>query len=202
MSEQLSSGIYFVRHGETTANVGLAMEYNPQLTAHGTTQALEAGVRLSNLQPVAIIHTGLDRTKETAMLIQLGGNFSEVPVFEMPNFAERQYGVYSGQGAMKAIRAQNGMEERFEQFGPSCVWFLAGDSEKGVESVEHMRERILTGLMKVKKKFGENPIIIVAHEGSIKMVELIYQHIEQGLPERLARRRIVNCEVLNLQETC
>jgi len=195
----LPKNIYFVRHGQTTANVNGQLDKNPQLTALGASQALEVGVVLEQIHPVAIIHTGLDRTRETAQLLAIGGNL-DLPLVEMREFREREMGIYDGTGSLEALREQPGMEELFEKYGGSFVWFAGGNAEDHVEQLQDMRQRLIDGLRLIQKRYGSSPVIVVAHEGSIKMTELIYQGINQEMELKLATRRIGNCEVLNMQE--
>lgn len=196
IATKLPKNLFLVRHGQTTANIGGSLDKNSQLTALGAAQALEVGIALAHIHPTAIIHTGLDRTLETAELVALGGGFG-VPFIGMDKFRERDMGIYDGVGAVERLRRQPGMEEQVQTYGGSFVWFAEGTEQDGIEPLAHMRQRILEGLREIGKLYGNQPVILIAHEGSIKMAELLYQGVEDNIPERLATRRVSNCEVLN-----
>ena len=90
-------GIYFLRHGQTEANVseqysGLT---NTNLTEFGRKQAEDAGKQLKD-KDIKIIYTSqLQRTIDTADIVaeQLGNNPKRI-VSEMLN--ERNFGIFEG----------------------------------------------------------------------------------------------------------
>lgn len=200
--EQLGvpKGIILIRHGQTAANATGELERNSTLTSLGIQQAQEAGIALCNEKPVIIVHTGLKRTRLTAEIIAKSAGFQDVPMISMEAFLEREMGIYDGKGALAKMLSHPGMQELYGQYGPSCVWFFDGNEGEGAEALSHMRDRIQQGIEFLYKHFGDATIFIIAHEGSLKMTEIIYEGIEEHMPLVLAQRRITNCEVRKFGE--
>ena len=78
--------IYFVRHGESEANIGIQGHINP-LTEKGFEQANAIAERFKNIRIEKLIETSKVRSKQTAEAIS---NIKKIPVTENDLFIERE----------------------------------------------------------------------------------------------------------------
>lgn len=88
---------YIIRHGESEANLGqyASGHVDVALTEKGWEQARAAArtVAALELKPTVIIHSHLQRAKNTAAVINEGLN---LPMVEDPLLAEQMYGDWEG----------------------------------------------------------------------------------------------------------
>jgi probable phosphoglycerate mutase len=152
--------IYFIRHGESEANVkGLfaGSQDNSPLTEKGRRQALETANHVKSLGILIdqIVSSPLKRTMDTAVIVatELGYNVSEIKIEE--RITEYDMGIFSGQPALhissKELVSAQGAEDPFvfQNRVLSCVQELAMTRQN---------------------------ILLVSHAGVGRMLESIKEH--------------------------
>jgi probable phosphoglycerate mutase len=153
--------LYFARHGETDWNVARRWQGHTDvpLNATGRLQAAALAARLRAEGIRAIGSSDLARARETAEIVscELGLSVSLVDAA----FRERAYGVFEG-------LTSNECKARF-----SVAWSQfeegAGQDLPGVESLDVLASRMLTGLRLATERM-EAPALIVSHGRSIRVL--------------------------------
>ncbi|MBI2588942.1 histidine phosphatase family protein [Candidatus Saccharibacteria bacterium] len=154
--------IYFVRHGESEANVaslGSGSEFDTPLTDNGRAQAKKAGKDLKHKQIQLIICSPLSRTVDTATIIAKEMGYDPKKIITSPYFIERAYGVYSHK--------------------PDKIYLadaLADTLHESAETAEVMHARISKGLDWLKN-LKEDRILVVSHGGVSRILRIIHQEL-------------------------
>lgn len=162
----VDSTVFLVRHGETMANVFGCLLSDPPLTKRGREQAAQAGKQLRHLMRATVVHTGLVRTTETALLIKEYGCL-EGELVSMPGLQERIIGGLEGLSFSDFLSRYPDLKPVAEQYGGSCIWFLE-DEPVGLEPIVLMYDRIVRELEQLEDILGTK--IVVCHSGTIKML--------------------------------
>lgn len=148
--------IYFVRHGESEANIGVAgMETNAVLTEEGKKQAEEVAKRCQNLPVDIILASAMNRAQGTAEIIskKIGVDFETHPFLAERRRPSIQFGKNKDDlGALeidKVIDAnfsvpgwRHSDEENFDDLkerGLKILKFLEGRPEKNILAIAHGR---------------------------------------------------------------
>lgn len=194
--------LYLVRHAESMQNVNQNLDRDSSLSDLGKQQADEAGSTLRTIfgeqHPEAIIHTGLRRTIDTAQAIKAAGNFRS-PLVEMAEFREREMGTYDQIGFSQLIQRNPHMGPLYKQYGGSCVWFFEGSLGEGVEPLSQMKDRISLGLRQIHERYGDKPVAVIGHAGSVKIIRYLYEEDpEVDLAKYLCSYVPKNCEIYQL----
>ena len=150
--------IYFVRHGESQANVDnivAGAEYETPLTEKGKEQARQAGKLLKDKKIELVICSPLERTRDTAAIIveEIGYDPKKIRIDE--GFIEREAGPYNGQAHFdyqKDIRSDN--------------------LKPGGETTEQLFERIKKAVESLRN-LPEEVILVVSHGGTGRMVRAL-----------------------------
>jgi uncharacterized phosphatase len=140
--------ILYVRHGESTANInGIAGTTDAQLTEKGALQAKTTGQHLRKEGVVTIACSPFIRARQTAEIIaaELG-----IPVYEIitiDELQERYLGEFEG------------------TTGRSPEFFLNSDDEGGIESRQHLIDRVTVAIEKLKSitKERDGTTVAIAH---------------------------------------
>lgn len=152
----------FVRHGESEANLqGLvAGSTDVPLTDLGRTQAFAAAHGLRGAGITSIYCSLLSRARETASRI---GQVLGLPVTEIPELGERNWGALEGQP--RALRVR-------------------GATPRGAETPDQFRARVLAGLARI-----DDPglPLIVAHSGVFRVLCSVLGATELRVPVANAR---------------
>lgn len=142
--------VYFVRHGQTDANL-LAInsdipivEHDAPLNSTGIVQAKQAAEQLKSSSVSAIISSPMTRARETAEIIN---QYHKLPIIIDPTFRERETGT----------RSYHDFHELFD--------IDKNIQPLGGENARDFFERIYGGIDKVKNEFIDKDILIVAHGG-------------------------------------
>lgn len=154
--------IYFVRHGETEANVANIIaggEYESPLTENGKSQAKKAGKKLKQKNIDAIVCSPMERTIDTATIIakEIGINPKDIIIDKAFIEVHNQY--YSGKSY--ETRLQHIKEGR-----------LVDDIEKP----DSVKARVQEGMDRMKKMPGQN-IVLVSHGATGRMVRAVINNI-------------------------
>jgi broad specificity phosphatase PhoE len=168
--------ITFLRHGETAWNREGRIQgtLDIPLSAAGR-QSVE---RLAAERPsvaVQLIWTSpLTRARETAVILAAGWGTSSapLPVCELADLAERNYGIYQGQRLVELPRTLRATEEQL----------LRGE---GVEPWHHLQRRVLTALGTIAA--GPDEAVVVVHGGWLKALHaLLHTGLAQADADNLA----------------
>ena len=183
--------IYFVRHGESTANTARVIsnkvaDYAP-LTAKGRQQAEELLNRLRERGSITAIHASpLMRAKETAEMIALGLGL-EVQIAEA--LREPYCGVLEGRGDDEAW-SHHARQERAWRDGHLDYSVPGGESLRDVET------RLVPFLERPTLKFEQPPgnVLIVSHGSILK--NMLPRVLSNVGPEFARANPIGNCDVV------
>ncbi|KKP47526.1 MAG: hypothetical protein UR39_C0004G0004 [Candidatus Woesebacteria bacterium GW2011_GWA1_33_30] len=200
--QELKKNLYFIRHGQSEANITLTGGGDPSLTKSGVEQAIVTGNELKQhfdsmgCAPVAFIHTGTIRSMQTLEKISefFGSDLTHI---KMADFQERGLGEYEKKDLENILKVPE-LAGLYEKFGPSCVWFLKSE-DKGIELLSAMYERIKKGVLDLRIKYESLPIIVIGHAGSMKIARRIYESDNaENLADYLASFVPNNCEIYKL----
>lgn len=175
--------IFFVRHGETEANVAgivSGAENDTPLTKKGQQQAKQIGEDLRDKNIQLIVASPLDRAVKTAKIIAEQINYDVDKIVTHELFVEAKMGPYSGR--------------------PREEWITARDSgklEDGVEGHEEHFNRVKESL-EYLTQFPEERILIVSHGATSRMVQLIIRgltHKDFRLVDRIGNAELLEFEL-------
>lgn len=176
--------VYFVRHGESEANVlnlrsGSMRDIPVHLTEKGKEQAKQAGISLKSKNIDIIVSSPLLRTVDTAKIIAETIGYDPNKILLNPCFIERDFGIYDGKAddVYLAARAANKLH-------------------KSVETTEALHKRISQGLADLKNLKAKN-IVLVSHGGTGRMIQAINQELEHDLAHTM--KLLENAEILEFQ---
>ncbi len=154
--------IYFVRHGETQANVdGLIAggEFESQLTENGKNQAKKAGQKLKDKNIEIIVSSPMERTRDTAKIIAKEIGYDPAKILIDEAFIEVLNKYYSGKPY--AVRDQHLKEGKL------------------IEDIEHpdkVMARVKAGFERIKKLPAER-ILLVSHGATGRMIRAVAENI-------------------------
>jgi probable phosphoglycerate mutase len=150
---------YFLRHGETEANVAglITGTLDVDLTAQGRAQALGAAQTLAREPITAVYSSPLRRASDTAQPI---AKALRLPVKVIDELAERRRGELEGQPRV-----------------------MLSDQALGAEDFDHFSARVLEGLSQVDSVMP----LIVAHQGVFRVLCETLQIVHVGGPIPNAR---------------
>ena len=178
--------IYFVRHGESEANAFLRdggvwsfdKHNDSPLTERGRGQARDTAEKLKNKNIDIVVTSGMKRAKETADIIN--GGYHDAPVVEYDGLNERW-------------DKRDGARETHEDEWQKAFEF-GYDAEEGIERLEDFRDRVVGAMEQIREKYGDDDILIVAHEG---MSHVLRRYFGGGLWEgNIRMERMGNGEVV------
>lgn len=140
-----------IRHGETDWNAKGKLQGRTDIPLNetGILQAEECSEFLKSSQWDVIITSPLQRAKQTAKIINKNAN---VPVIEMEEFLERDYGDAEGMT----------YEERTFKF-PDRIY-------PNQEERTSLNNRIIEGIEKINQRYEDNKILLVAHGAVINAI--------------------------------
>lgn len=154
---------FMIRHGESEANLAriMAGSLDSPLTPTGRQQADQARVVVEqlDLKPAKIIHSNLQRARDTAAIINTN---LDLPMIEDPDVAEIHVGELEGAPWEK------------------CLSFDDWIDPPGGETFQQFFDRI----KRAKKKHLEStdkPVLIVCHGGVFKALWKMHGHDMPGV---------------------
>lgn len=169
--------LYFVRHGQTDANVAmnngqLIGEYDEPLNVIGIKQAEDLAEQLKDSKFDAIISSPLLRAKQTAEIVN---KYHDLPIVFDAAWRERQADTY---------------------IDPES-WNDLFDFDKNIqvansESLGDFFDRIYVALDKLKNEYANSTILVVSHGG---VHHALYAYVNK-LPHtgNVRISRVQNCE--------
>jgi broad specificity phosphatase PhoE len=162
--------IYFVRHGETDANVAKQIQgqrINGPLNALGRQQAQERAQALVGMGFEMLFSSPLKRAHETADIINAKLN---LPLLLRDELKERDFGTLTGR-LFADMNAEMGV--KWNQVTP------LEDDEKFYheyerETAEHFSERLKKFVEEVKGSYADKKVLVVAHGGIIRLAHYLF----------------------------
>jgi alpha-ribazole phosphatase len=162
MLETMTQGkIYFVRHGQTYANIDKVWhgQTDTELTPEGIEQARKLGAYFSNyLTPTVIYSSTLQRARITAEAI---GTRFDLPVFQDPRLMELDLGDWEGETFKSLSSSDNNTLDELvnnpDFFSPN------GESQNVVKL------RMVAAITDITAKHQDENIVIVSHGVAISI---------------------------------
>jgi len=157
--------IYFVRHGESEANlaeIASGQGNDVPLTITGRQQAKAAGQSLKDKEIELVVSSPLIRTKQTAEIIAKEIGYDPKKIVYNPLFAERSLGTYEG--------------------GPMAAYWKdlkSNTLHQSAETTEQMYARFTRALESLHQ-YKENTILIVSHGGASRAIRVINQKLHHS----------------------
>ncbi len=144
-----------MRHGQSKGNLDSLVSSLPSsgdhLTADGQKQAAATADRLVGEKVDLIIHSGFERTKETAAIVADKLGLSSEQVITDEQFAELNTGDFAGKT----------WPEYWQNFADRRARFF--ETPPGGESIEALSRRVMAGLAAVEEKYAGQNILIITH---------------------------------------
>lgn len=165
-----------VRHGETDWNsLGkLQGRQDIPLNEIGVLQAIECREFLKSTNWDVIISSPLKRAKETAEIIN---NELKIPIIEMVEFIERDYGDAEGMT----------VTERFTAF--------PNRNYTNQEDRETLTKRVMAGIQKINQLYQGKRVLLVAHGGVINTILAQFSNGEIGS----GKTKLINACISNIE---
>lgn len=155
---------YIIRHGESTANVEqyASGHVDVPLTEKGIAQAYEAQktVEALNVKPAIIIHSHLQRARNTARIIN---EHLKLEMVEDPMIAEQNYGEW--EGVKWEITRQPTRD---------------GIDPPGGETHKDFHLRVKSAITKFVETYP-GPVLIVCHGGVFRAIGALYNEKLVGI---------------------
>lgn len=144
-----------IRHGETDYNAEGRLQggIDVPLNARGVAQAHQAGARLTGYGIQVILSSPLQRAYQTATIIS---QYLHLPVETMPEFAERNLGVFEGLTGAE-------IQSRYPALWAANVGLQMFASPPGGESLYEFSRRVDRGLRLIRQRYPEQHVLLVAH---------------------------------------
>lgn len=157
--------IYFVRHGESEANVSgglIGVGVDSRLTELGRRQSEQAGQRLKDKDIQLIVCSPKIRALDTANIIAAQIGYDPAKIIQSEMFGERKYGIYEG---------DNG-----EPQSPYRQDLAAGKLDKSAEGTADIYNRARACMDWLNEQPQQN-IVLVGHGWFGRMINLIQQSL-------------------------
>lgn len=155
----MSRHVYFVRHGQSVANVSgvyAGSQSDVALTELGREQAASAAKQFVDTGITAIISSRLERAHETARIIAQGIGFN-VDAIEIDNrLSEINVGALTGQ-----------MDEGFTSY----LEYVASGGDETSETIEDVVVRLSPLVNELRHK--EGVILLVSHAGIERVLRMM-----------------------------
>ena len=170
--------LYFVRHGETDVNSGLQQantaQFDEPLNTVGVAQAEQLAEQLSDATFDAIVSAPLQRTVQTAKIINKFHNI-DIQIDD----------------AWRELKTKNYLD--------ATAWHNAFDFDnnelvEGIEPIRDLFGRIYTALDKLKTTHGKDETVLIVSSGGVHQAVFAYvNHLPLAGNMRLSPMK--NCEV-------
>ena len=172
--------LYVIRHGKTDWNLQSRMQgqSNIQLNQTGIDQANEIRELIEEKDIDIIISSPLDRTKQTAQIINKNMN-KKIEYNE--KIMERNFGILEG----KTTNEIKDLDEYFEYHNNK-------ELENG-EKIQDFVVRVFEGMEQIEKEHQNKNILIVTHGGVARAIDYYFN----GIPKErdIGKGLLSNCEI-------
>lgn len=187
--------IFFVRHGESQANVMRIFTRSPEgypLTERGVEQAKRTGVLFLPLWNTAFFSSNIVRAVQTAEII---AEPHGKPVVQLEDFAELDTGCLEGRKNSEETDGyyQHVLQQWIE--GNQSIAFRGGEDHKAVVT------RAKRGIEEVLKESDEHTAVVISHGGIMTMaIPFLCDNINVDLFYSESKNRFVdNCAVSEVE---
>ena len=155
---------YFVRHGQTDWNLEHKVQgsIDIELNESGRKQALKMQEKLKDVHFDVIFCSPLVRAKETAEIIS--ESHKNTPLIVSDELRERNFGEYEGK------------HKNDDYYG---LWQYDNQNTPNGETPKELEARIYPFLDKIRNKYKDGNVLLVAHGGVGLIIETYYK----GVPE-------------------
>ncbi len=158
-----SGNTYFMmRHGEATHNIENVLSSDEDkahpLTETGKKQVEKTAKSLAKEKIDLIIHSPLLRAKETAEMV---AEATGADILEDKRLSEEKFGDLSGKPWTEFAKIFTSFEERMYK------------KYDGAETLVEIRRRVGEFLYDIEKKYSGKKILIVSHDGPMKLMECV-----------------------------
>jgi len=163
-----------IRHGETDWNCAGRIQGREdiELNAKGRAQAKSCSEQLLQFQWDIIASSPLKRARETAQIIS--GQLGSIPVIEIFDFTERDFGVASGLTAHEAeIKFPDGIVLGWEEF-------------------DVLKDRAMKAMKNIVEKYEGMNIIVVSHGGLINAMLSYITNGDVGTGKTILKNMCIN----------
>ncbi len=154
--------LYFIRHGESTANHDdlITGQLDVALTELGRKQAMDAAVSMlqQGIKADLIISSPLERAHETALLMSRVIGYPEDTIVVEPLAAERSFGSLQGRP-----------KEEVGELNDEKVLQAGGEREM---VLRHRVEQFVASL----SKYDAEVLLLVSHNGFGKRLKSVLEH--------------------------
>lgn len=151
----MSLKLYFVRHGQSEANLSKVFydDAEAELTMYGKGQAMGVGQELKemNISFTAIYCSPYERAKSTCEIALQSAGLKDRTIIYDDRLIERQF-----DGLFGKIITQ---DEYVEIFNFDSDY----DEEVGIETLEHLEERAKNFIEEIKAKYSVGNILVFSH---------------------------------------
>ena len=172
--------LYVIRHGKTDWNLQSRMQgqSNIQLNQIGINQANEIRELIEEKDIDIIISSPLDRTKQTAQIINKNMN-KKIEYNE--KIMERNFGILEG----KIVTEIENLDDYFE-------YHTNQEIEKG-EKIQDFVSRVFEGMKQIEEKHKNENILLVTHGGVARAIDYYFN----GIPKEkdVGKFMLNNCEI-------
>jgi broad specificity phosphatase PhoE len=198
--------LWFVRHGESTANVArhraerenlLTIDFTERepdvpLSAEGVKQSIAVGKKFANLKdkPTVVISSPYLRTLETTRLILETAKIENVQTLRDERLRERELGIFdrlTKRGGMRKFPEECAKREQLAKF-----YFRPPSGESWCD----VALRVRGAWRDIRENFADENVLIVTHEAVIHLFRYILENLTEE--EILAIDRacdVANCAV-------
>jgi probable phosphoglycerate mutase len=162
-----------LRHAEAESNKErwILGQHSSPLTEEDENQAKEWGRILNHFQWDRVVTSDTGRSHETALLVNLSLN---VPLMNDPRLQEQDWGRWTGKTIEQIAQEEPALLQEQEK---ACWEFRPPDGE----TLSAILERGLMALKEAHRKYHNENILVVTHEGMIRCI--ISRLLEQIDPE-------------------
>jgi len=156
----VSPKFYYLRHGESQANIGKYISCYPEknpahLTEKGKKEIQKIAQVLKKAKIDLIISSDLTRTKETAEII---AKALKIKIIYDTRLRETNVGIYNGKSVEEYQKLFENLDQRYIK------------AAEGGETLTEARRRIIDALKEASGKYLHQNILIVSHEETLSIV--------------------------------
>lgn len=173
----MTTRLLLIRHGETDWNAEgrYQGQEDPPLNRRGRDQAHLLAEELSGMRLHVLYSSTLRRAWETAHVVE---QRLAIPLHAEPRLMEIHLGEWEGRPVTE-IAARD--TERFLRW-ETDPWSV---TPPGGESLFQVRERVYAAVDEIVRRHEGKRIGLVAHQISLALIKIRYQHLDSSLVRRL-----------------
>jgi len=192
----MSTTLYFIRHGETISNkkrIRQGIQIDDYLDTQGIIQVENVVPIIKQLQLDALYTSYLHRAEESAALINQRLD-KPIPILHDRRLRERDFGSLTGKSQEEWDKAlpNNRELEKLQEYDYRPF---------GGESVEDVRQRVLSAVVDMVTNNPEKRVGIIAHNGPIRLVLFHFPEIPRIYRGLDTEKDIANTDIYEWEVT-